>query len=189
MDKTNDQQIRCSKCRAETHTNRYYCRPCDAERVAAYRSTPKGRHATALAYKKWASRNPERVKELQKIQRLKNRSAAAERTRAWRLLNKDRVKQTRTIWVKANYEKVLLLNQKYRASKVTSNCVAFELSDIENYKSKICGVCSEPVVGKYHLDHIVPLSKGGSHTPDNLQLTHPVCNLKKHNKVLGVAYA
>jgi len=102
MNKTKSLQIKCSKCKTETHTNRYYCRSCDAKRVAAYRSTPKGRRATTLAYKKWASRNPERVKELQKMHRL---------------------------------------------------------------------------------------SKGGSHTPDNLQLTHPVCNLRKHNKTPEVAYA
>ena len=29
------------------------------------------------------------------------------------------------------------------------------------------------------IDHIQPLSKGGSHDIDNLQLMHHVCNLKK----------
>lgn len=29
------------------------------------------------------------------------------------------------------------------------------------------------------LDHIIPLSKGGSHTADNLQCAHFMCNSKK----------
>lgn len=31
------------------------------------------------------------------------------------------------------------------------------------------------------LDHVTPVSKGGSHTRDNTQATHLLCNQKKHN--------
>ncbi len=33
------------------------------------------------------------------------------------------------------------------------------------------------------VDHIVPLSKGGEHTVDNLQLAHFRCNLSKGNRL------
>jgi 5-methylcytosine-specific restriction endonuclease McrA len=36
----------------------------------------------------------------------------------------------------------------------------------------------------YHVDHIFPLSKGGSNGPDNLVITCPTCNLSKHDKLL-----
>jgi len=50
----------------------------------------------------------------------------------------------------------------------------------------ICGICKTPVdPAKWHLDHIVPVSKGGSHTYDNVQPAHPACNLSK--KDLGMA--
>ena len=34
------------------------------------------------------------------------------------------------------------------------------------------------------LDHIIPLSQGGSHTYKNVQLVHLTCNLVKHNNYL-----
>ncbi len=34
------------------------------------------------------------------------------------------------------------------------------------------------------IDHIEPLSKGGSHTWDNVQLAHKICNSKKSNREL-----
>ena len=34
----------------------------------------------------------------------------------------------------------------------------------------------------FHIDHIIPLSKDGNHTLTNLQITHPLCNLKKGNR-------
>lgn len=51
----------------------------------------------------------------------------------------------------------------------------------------VCGICGKKV-DKYlaypnkmsaSLDHITPLSKGGTHTKDNVQLAHLGCNLKK----------
>ena len=47
-----------------------------------------------------------------------------------------------------------------------------------------CGICQEPMVlgqDKLSVDHIVPLSKGGSSRGENLQLTHHKCNQKKGN--------
>lgn len=42
-----------------------------------------------------------------------------------------------------------------------------------------CGICGEKIEGAFHVDHVIPLSKGGSHGYSNVQPAHPVCNLKK----------
>ena len=44
----------------------------------------------------------------------------------------------------------------------------------------ICGICQTAVEpANWHLDHKQPLSKGGQHSYDNVQVSHPVCNERK----------
>lgn len=42
-----------------------------------------------------------------------------------------------------------------------------------------CACCGEKLFGQFDVDHIVPLAKGGSNFPENLQLLTPTCNKKK----------
>ncbi len=44
-----------------------------------------------------------------------------------------------------------------------------------------CYWCQDKLA-KYHIDHIVPLSRGGTNCPDNLVVSCPTCNLRKNNK-------
>lgn len=58
--------------------------------------------------------------------------------------------------------------------------------NICNWESKVCGICDKQILENYHLDHIIPLSKGGEHSEKNLQLTHPSCNQKKGGGILQI---
>lgn len=41
----------------------------------------------------------------------------------------------------------------------------------------ICHLCQKPVSRQnFHVDHLVPRSKGGPDTPENLAVAHPFCN-------------
>lgn len=58
-----------------------------------------------------------------------------------------------------------------------------------------CKICDKPVdmtlvhpdLMRGSVDHIIPLSRGGSNEPDNVQLTHLHCNIKKNNRLDYVA--
>jgi len=52
---------------------------------------------------------------------------------------------------------------------------------------QICGELMDWQTGRYRervsLDHIIPISKGGSHTMDNVRLVHMGCNSKKSDRL------
>jgi len=77
---------------------------------------------------------------------------------------------------------------KYRRrarEQVTLN-INFSLNGWLNIQSKPlhCYLCGKLIRKnqKYHIDHRIPLSRGGSHVPWNLGLTHDKCNFSKHTK-------
>lgn len=45
-----------------------------------------------------------------------------------------------------------------------------------------CACCKQPLGDDYHMDHIMPLSLGGSNTDDNIQLLRAKCNQQKSAK-------
>lgn len=46
-----------------------------------------------------------------------------------------------------------------------------------------CAYCKTDTSVKFHVDHIIPLAKGGKHEPDNVQITCPSCNVRKWTKL------
>ena len=53
----------------------------------------------------------------------------------------------------------------------------------------VCHLCHEPIdltlsghaLMGLTIDHVIPLSRGGSHTLDNLKPAHRTCNARKSN--------
>ncbi len=48
----------------------------------------------------------------------------------------------------------------------------------------VCGICRLDVAPQdVHIDHVRPVSRGGSNAMANLRVTHGVCNMKRGNRV------
>jgi 5-methylcytosine-specific restriction endonuclease McrA len=61
----------------------------------------------------------------------------------------------------------------------------FTAEDIDRiYKAQKgkCALCRVPLKTDFHRDHIIPLSKGGTNWPRNIQLLCQPCNQRKHSK-------
>lgn len=56
-----------------------------------------------------------------------------------------------------------------------------QIMERDNYTCQICGRYMPDGFG-LHIDHIVPISKGGRSVPENLQVLCAKCNLSKSNK-------
>ena len=49
-------------------------------------------------------------------------------------------------------------------------------------KSNVCAICGEPLdETNFTIDHIIPLSRGGTNSLDNLRAVHETCNTLKGN--------
>lgn len=48
-----------------------------------------------------------------------------------------------------------------------------------------CAYCDKSVMGSYHIDHILPISAGGTSKFENLAIACPKCNLHASNKVFS----
>ena len=81
-------------------------------------------------------------------------------------------------------EGMLASNRTRRARKNTApgiHTVQDVRQQFKRQKGK-CYWCGEKLK-KYHVDHIIPLSRGGSNWPDNIVIACPTCNLSKGTKL------
>lgn len=102
--------------------------------------------------------------------------------------NKEKISARNAAYAKAHPEIGRLSRRKRRAMILNAEGTHTHLDverlfDLQRGKCATCA-CSLKKKGKnvYHVDHIMPLIRGGGNGPDNLQLLCPPCNLKKNAK-------
>lgn len=115
----------------------------------------------------------------------KNKDAIARRERVYREKNKDRIYENVRQWALNNPEKVRAIKNNYKVKRRSVEGSGIRTRDLvlwKNSQIKICYWCGVSCKKKFHVDHYVPLSKGGSHQIENLVIACPSCNLKKSAK-------
>lgn len=89
---------------------------------------------------------------------------------------------------KTTKEKLLELNDSNEMKQHERNKVTPKLREMvkirDNYTCQICGKHMPDNVG-LHIDHIIPINKGGKSVMENLQVLCSVCNGRKSDKVEG----
>lgn len=162
----------------------------------AFRATPKGKEKAA----EYRARNlsTDKGREKKRLADLKYRQSEAGKM-AQRRGGDKRRKDPRCARYQSAYKKAYNKTAKAKAYGVTysgkrrSQKSGVEISDTEaihlwqlkaRRKRKVkCYWCEAFIGGKdFHLDHIEPLAKGGSHSIGNLCISCKPCNLRKHSK-------
>lgn len=84
---------------------------------------------------------------------------------------------------KKKYERVKKTRPFARKRQWLSFQVRREVAARDKYRCVYCGVHAKKRGVKTHVDHIVPLAKGGSNEISNLCLACEACNLKKGEQI------
>ena len=153
---------------------RWHCNGCfNGKRRRSYRDDPLVRQQRTDDNTRSYIANYESIREGQRVYRENHREADRESSRQWR---------------KDNPQKVRDLSSKHKALR--RGALDGELIDrnaVWERDKGICGICNQEIEdATWHLDHIIPVSKGGKHVYANVQSTHASCNLRKGANILGV---
>lgn len=99
--------------------------------------------------------------------------------------NKDRIQASNKRWAENNPEAAAAASHKVRARRRAADGT-FNRNDVVRLmrlQQMKCASCFSDFrksgKNRYHVDHIVPLARGGTNWPENIQLLCPGCNLRK----------
>lgn len=129
--------------------------------------------------RQWYKSNHEKCLSNKREYYLSNREKILEYQRQWRAKNRLKKREMDKKWRQEHSTEKILQNLVRRARIKGTTVDNFRKEEISNWSTKVCGICHKLIEDGFHIDHIIPLSKGGTHTIDNLQLAHPFCNLSK----------
>jgi len=104
----------------------------------------------------------------------------------WSRKNKLSRKEHRKKWESKNPLNRQQRNSTRRARRKRLTVGKIDFSMILQRDNGHCYLCGKPIDPRdLHFDHVVPLSKGGEHSNDNLRPSHALCNMKKGDKLLS----
>lgn len=142
----------------------------------------KTSEARRLAYRNWCLLNKDKVKASCKSWRLRNPEASKASARSWGERNRQKKLDGMKRWRDKNGHRFLHYNSARRA-KVTQKSIP----EIDIFY-KFCRLLNQQhrhykPRGMFHVDHVIPLSKGGKHEACNLRVTTARFNLSKYNAI------
>jgi len=133
-------------------------------------------------------RNRDKKKEYNARKYRENPTRYVESIKAWVASNPARIKEKAARFYERHPEAKRAQTQRDRARRkgVEGRFSAADIRRLRERQRNRCACCKAPFTkvkkNAFHVDHIMPISGGGTNWPHNLQLLCPTCNLKKGAK-------
>lgn len=204
----------CSRCKQEfpvttehfiIHKGKPYCHCHACRKLDKKESHIRNKDHNNARSKKWADAHRERVRANDLEYAASHREEAKARAAKWYkdnheyALERDRKRRRNNpefFSLKAKeYQKThpVIANLGKRMHKARKRAggrhTRAELMELYDLQDGRCGYCGIPVFwnikGSVHIDHVQPVSRGGSNIIDNLCLSCHDCNKEKYNKTIA----
>ena len=179
----------CTKATTDFYRNKntrdgfqIYCKTCQS--AAGRNYYEKNRERVCEASQRYRQENPEKKRENNRRYREENREARREYARHHYEENRERVCEAAGRWRQKNPELVRVFRQNHRARLrgAEGSHTVEDLRMLHEVQDGCCYYCDAPMGLDVHVDHMTPLSRGGSNWPENLALACATCNLRKNAK-------
>lgn len=190
-------QKTCSKCKQlklNTEFNKatkYKSGLASQCRICSKLYYQRHKESLSIKYKIYRENNKEQKKVADNNYRAKNKEKIKQQVKNYYLANKEKILSYYKSWKisdvgiasrKSSHHKRKALMKKINGSYTKDEILLL----FEQQKSQ-CIYCKTKLnksgSNKYHIDHIIPLSKGGDNNIINIQLLCPTCNLQKHDSL------
>jgi 5-methylcytosine-specific restriction endonuclease McrA len=147
------------------------CKVCHYQESRARVS--KNRPTINARRKAWRATRPEKEREQGRAFYHKHREKRIANTLSWVKRNPER---------KTAIQLVASRAYKVRKRGAPGRHTADDIIRLREIQQNRCAYCDHLFVDGYHVDHMQPLSRGGSNWPENLHLTCKPCNVRKKSK-------
>jgi 5-methylcytosine-specific restriction endonuclease McrA len=180
----------CNKCKESKSLDQFYKR-----KNGKYGVRSNCKECSIKISMEYYTNNRNRIrkqrKEYHKEYHSNNRDKRRKYMKEYRNNNRDRLIKYQKEYYKTEWGKLLhklsSQNRRYKEKYNTNPGDILTKEQIE-YLAEIyqqCAYCNTELTSENtHIDHIHPLSKGGSHSIDNVTLACKDCNLQKNAKTL-----
>lgn len=153
------------------------CKDCYHKRQKKYRD--ENREKCTEGNLRWCQKNRKRSNEI----KAKYKRNHLEQNRAYNREYSKKYREKHKDDLDYKAKKAAHDSKRRQIIKDSINDQTIDMNKIAEFykKAKELNIAAGYV--KYHVDHIIPLSKGGRHHQDNLQIILAEENLRKHNKL------
>lgn len=143
------------------------CKQCQSAQDKAYYVANKEQHSAFM--KQYYNVHLEEYQKRARVERVRNPGGQKIRQKRYAERNREKLRE----------------HTRSRRAKLKNASGSHTAEDIRAQYERQNGLCywCNKTLDKYHVDHLIPLSRGGSNDPPNLVVACPTCNMSRNNKL------